>query len=89
MQIIIPYQDALSRMISIGIEQDDDAKVVKYIDDRMIETPSIALSNTVKETLRMGEKAKESLSAAMDGIMNKSNEKIELSFKKEKNIVIN
>ena len=65
-------------------EQDDDDKVVKFIDDRMIETPSIALSNTVKETLRMGEKAKESLSAAMDGIMNKSNEKIELSFKKEK-----
>lgn len=65
-------------------EQDDDSKVVKFIDDRMIETPSIALSNTVKETLRMGEKAKESLSAAMDGIMNKSNEKIELSFKKEK-----
>ena len=65
-------------------EQDDDSKVVKFIDDRMIETQSIALSNTVKETLRMGEKAKESLSAAMDGIMNKSNEKIELSFKKEK-----
>ena len=65
-------------------EQDDDSKVVKFIDDRMIETPSIALSNTVKETLRMGEKAKESLNAAMDGIMTKSNEKIELSFKKEK-----
>ena len=40
-------------------EQDDD-KVVKYIDDRMIETPSIALANIVKETLRMGEKSKES-----------------------------
>ena len=49
-------------------EQDDD-KVVKYIDDRMIETPSIALANIVKETLRMGEKSKE---------------KIELSFKREK-----
>ena len=49
-------------------EQDDD-KVVKYIDDRMIETPSIALANIIKETLRMGEKSKE---------------KIELSFKREK-----
>lgn len=38
-------------------EQDDD-KVVKYIDDRMIETPSIALANIVKETLRMGENLK-------------------------------
>ena len=64
-------------------EQDDD-KVVKYIDDRMIETPSIALANIVNETLRMGEKSKESLNAAMDGIVDKSKEKIELSFKREK-----
>ena len=67
-------------------EQDDDAKAVKFIDDRMIETPSIALASIVKETLRMGEKSKESLNAAMEGIMEKSNEKIELSFKKEKQI---
>ena len=65
-------------------EQDDDDKVVKYIDDRMIETPSIALANIVKETLRMGEKSKESLNAAMNGIVDKSKEKIELSFKREK-----
>ena len=64
-------------------EQDDDDKVVKYIDDRMI-TPSIALANIIKETLRMGEKSKESLNAAMDGIVDKSKEKIELSFKREK-----
>nr|WP_296646536.1 Na/Pi cotransporter family protein [Romboutsia sp. 13368] len=67
-------------------EQEDDDKVVKFIDDRMIETPSIALASIVKETLRMGEKSKESLNAAMEGIMEKSNEKIELSFKKEKQI---
>lgn len=65
-------------------EQDDDDKVVKYIDDRMIETPSIELANIIKETLRMGEKSKESLNAAMDGIVDKSKEKIELSFKREK-----
>ena len=65
-------------------EQDDDDKVVKYIDDRMIETPSIALANIIKETLIMGEKSKESLNAAMDGIVDKSKEKIELSFKREK-----
>lgn len=65
-------------------EQDDDDKVVKYIDDRMIETPSIALANIIKETLRMGEKSKESLNAAMDGIVDKSKEKIELSFKRER-----
>ena len=65
-------------------EKEEDSKTVKFIDDRMIETPSIALANIEKETLRMGEKAKESLNAAMEGIMEKSNEKIELSFRREK-----
>ncbi|WP_042276022.1 Na/Pi cotransporter family protein [[Clostridium] dakarense] len=65
-------------------EEDDDAKTVKYIDDRMIETPSIALANTVKETLRMGEKAKDSLNAAMEGLLEKSNEKVKRAFGREK-----
>ena len=50
----------------------------------MIETPSIALSNTVKETLRMGEKAKESLNSAMEALLERSKDKVELSFKREK-----
>lgn len=65
-------------------EEEDDLKAIKYIDDRMIETPSIALSNTVKETLRMGEKAKESLNSAMEALLERSNEKVEVSFKREK-----
>lgn len=57
--------------------EDDDVKVVKFIDDRMIETPSIALVNVEKETLRMGEKAKESLDSAMNSIL-KNQKKIYL-----------
>ena len=86
--VLLPFnklivKSALKLVPETKGEQDDD-KVVKYIDDRMIETPSIALANIVKETLRMGEKSKESLNAAMDGIVDKSKEKIELSFKREK-----
>ena len=86
--VLLPFNKlivklALKLVPETKSEQDDD-KVVKYIDDRMIETPSIALANIVKETLRMGEKSKESLNAAMDGIVDKSKEKIELSFKREK-----
>ncbi|MGL5312982.1 MAG: Na/Pi cotransporter family protein [Peptostreptococcaceae bacterium] len=65
---------------------EDDTKTTKYIDERMIETPLVALANTVKEILRMGDKAKNSLSLAMDGFIDKSNEKIEKSFKIEKHI---
>ena len=87
--VLLPFNKlivklALKLVPETKSEQDDDDKVVKYIDDRMIETPSIALANIVKETLRMGEKSKESLNAAMDGIVDKSKEKIEVSFKREK-----
>ena len=87
--ILLPFNKlivklALKLVPQNNDEKNDDSKTVKFIDDRMIETPSIALVNIEKETLRMGEKAKESLNAAMEGIMEKSNEKIELSFRREK-----
>ncbi len=64
--------------------EDDDVKVVKYIDDRMIETPSIALVSVEKETLRMGEKSRESLDSAMTGIFEKSEKDLSNTLKKEK-----
>lgn len=69
-------------------EEINNKKTVHYIDDRMMETPSIALSNTIKETLRMGEKAKQSLSNAMEGFLEKSKEKVDASFDDEKLINI-
>ena len=64
--------------------EDDDTKVVKFIDDRMIETPSIALVSVEKETLRMGEKSRESLDSAMTGIFEKSETDLSNTLKKEK-----
>ena len=66
--------------------EDDEVKIVKYIDERMIETPSIALANTVKEALRMGEKSKESLNLAMQSILNDNKDK-SLKIEKEINIL--
>lgn len=62
----------------------EDKKAVKYIDDRMMETPSIALSNTYKETIRMGVKAKNALDNAMSGFLEKSKVKVNKSFEQEK-----
>lgn len=66
-----------------GDEDEDEARTVKYIDSRMIETPTIALGNTVKETVRMSEKAKESLNAAMRGLLELSQEHIDRSYRRE------
>lgn len=68
--------------------ENDESKVIKYIDERMIETPSIALANTVKETLRMGEKAKESLNLAMSAILEDVTENIDACRKNEKQVNI-
>ncbi|MGL5692841.1 MAG: Na/Pi cotransporter family protein [Peptostreptococcaceae bacterium] len=68
-------------------DEENETKIVKYIDERMIETPSIALANTVKETLSMGEKAKESLNLAMYSILEDEQDNIKKS--KEKEVQIN
>ena len=72
------------KLVPENYSEEDDEKAVKYIDDRMIETPSIALSNTVKEILRMGDKAKDSLNLSMEALLERSKDKAELSFKREK-----
>ena len=64
--------------------EEDESRVIKYIDDRMIQTPPIALASTIKEVSRMGEKARDSVDHAMEGILEASTDAIEKSFKQEK-----
>lgn len=66
--------------------EEDESRVIKYIDDRMIQTPPIALASTIKEVARMGEKARDSVDYAMEGILEASSEVIERCFKQEKSI---
>ena len=63
-----------------------DEKETKFLDERMLETPSIALGNTIKETLRMGYIAKDCLSSSMDGFINKSQKSIDRAFETEQTI---
>ena len=86
--ILLPFNRLIikvaTKLVPDSDVEDDDVKVVKYIDDRMIETPSIALVNVEKETLRMGEKSRESLDSAMTGIFEKSEKDLSNTLKKEK-----
>ncbi|MFI3210003.1 MAG: Na/Pi cotransporter family protein [Peptostreptococcaceae bacterium] len=86
--LLLPFNkfivDISLRIIPDGINDDDDDKIIKFIDYRMIETPSIALLNTLKETSRMSEKAMDSLKYSMEGLFEESTTKIEKSFKREK-----
>ena len=69
-------------------EDENESKPTKYLDDRMLETPEIALGNTVKEVLRMGKKSRESLESSMESLFEKSTEKVNKTFETEKLINI-
>lgn len=74
------------RIIPDKAEDEEDIKTVKYIDDKMLEIPSIALINTIKETSRMGKKAKESLDCSISAILEKSDEYVGKVFVKEETV---
>jgi len=88
--ILLPFNKFIiklaTRLVPDNHTEDDDVKIVKFIDDRMIETPSIALVSVEKETLRMGEKSKQSLNCAMKGVLEKSEKDISSTIRKEKRI---
>ena len=64
-------------------ELDDDLLSTKYLDERMLETPSIALGNVVQDILRMGDIATHTLDSSMKGFLNKSEEHINKAFEHE------
>lgn len=67
-------------------EDHTDEKITRFIDDRILETPTIAIKSAINEALNMGNIAKESLSFAMDGFFEGQIDKVKKTFVLEKNI---
>lgn len=88
--ILLPFSKYIVKLVIFlipdkkGEEEEYDNHVTKYLDERMLETPSIAFGNTIRETLRMGKKAKQSFTCAMTAILENSEEDATMTFKKEK-----
>jgi phosphate:Na+ symporter len=85
--IQLPFAGLLVKLAMKIIPVKDDEneyRPTKYLDDRMLETPEIALGNTVKEVLRMGNKAREALESTVDGLFEKSIDKVNKTFEIEK-----
>ena len=86
--ILIPFAKFIVN-IAIKLVPDKDekeSKETKYLDERMLETPSIALGNVVKEIVSMGNQAKESLQNAINSFLDQDNEKALKCLEQEKNI---
>ena len=87
--LLLPFSKYIVKLAMLiipdkGQEEDNENRVIKYLDERMLETPSIAFGNTIKEVLRMGKNSKKSLVFSMDGFLKKSQEDVNMTFEKEK-----
>ena len=67
-------------------DNDDNSSTTKYLDERMLETPSIAFGNTLSEILRMGKKAETALESSFKGFIEKDNNAIDKTFEYENTI---
>ena len=88
--VLLPFSKYIVKLVLKLIPVTEDEKHenldVKYIDDRMIETPSIAVGNAFLEIKEMANYAKESVQYAIEGILNNSREEVEKTFEMEKKV---
>lgn len=83
--IMIPFFGTLVYLTDRLIPGDEEiVEGIKYIDDRILGTPPIALANAMRETLHMGNMARTSLENALEGICGKDQNKIDETLRIEK-----
>jgi len=85
--LLLPFASLLviaSKRIVPGQEEDETG--FKYLDRRILETPSIAVVQTVKEVVRMGRISQETLKDALDGFIQKDEKLLNSSLEKEKKV---
>ena len=83
--MLLPFAGLIVKTAKKIVPGEEDVQEgIKYIDVRMLETPSIALSSAMRETLHMGNTAKKTLHAALQGFFSKSDKAIMEAFRIEK-----
>ncbi|OUQ59952.1 Na/Pi cotransporter [Tyzzerella sp. An114] len=68
------------------VQETEEEKVIVHLDDRVLETPSVAVQLAVKEVIRMGNVVLKNLDAAISCIYNKNPDEIEKVLKREEKI---
>ncbi len=88
--VLLPFSKYIVKLvlklIPVTEDENEETSDVKYIDDRIIETPSIAVGNAFLEIKEMAEFATNSVQYAIDGILNYSEEEVKKSFEMEKKV---
>ena len=88
--ILLPFAKYIVKIVlkimPITEEESEATAATKYLDERIIQTPSIALGNTVKEVSRMGQKANKALEYSMNSLINKSMTDVEKTEKYKEHV---
>jgi phosphate:Na+ symporter len=84
--ILLPFMNYLVLLVNKVISGEDERETmgVKYIDERLLETPVIAVGQMIKETIRMANKAKENLQISMEAFVNNDESLVEKVYENEK-----
>lgn len=84
----LPFAPLLVKFVTKilpGKAEEDPTKLV-YLDERILETPSVAVVQIIKEIVRMAEIAKANVKSAVDAILNGDEKLIEEVYANEKTI---
>ncbi|MCT4563010.1 MAG: Na/Pi cotransporter family protein [Maledivibacter sp.] len=86
--LLLPFASLLvyvvNRVIPYDPDEEKEIQGIKYIDDRILETPSIAIGQVIKEVLHMGNVALESYNSSIKAFFEKSEKHAGETFKVEK-----
>ena len=84
--LLLPFAKYIVKlsMLIIPEKQEDEEKLkLAYIDDRLVDTPAIAVGNIRREVVRMGGFAKENLNLSMEMLLNAEVDNIQTINKNE------
>lgn len=83
--LLLPFTKYLVAFVNHILPEDEAEELpkVKFIDDRLLETPSIAFGQSTNEIVRMGSLAKKNLQYALDGFMSGNSDLIDKVYKNE------
>lgn len=88
--VLLPFSKYIVKfvlkLIPVTEKEQEEAMDVKYIDDRMLETPSIALGNVILEVKEMANYAVSSLENAVNGVLNYSEQELDKTFEAESKV---
>lgn len=89
--LLLPFAGLIVKAVEKLIPESQEEREavvmgVKYLDDRILETPSIALGQVIKEVLHMGNLAMLSFDSASEAVQTNNPKLVEKTFRIEKTI---